>query len=154
MPDVPEQGRRPRRRWAVGVGDVAEENVENLRQALAAFDRGDRAAYLALCDQDYEVVPVGDWPEAGATHGREAAWDFYVNVAEAFEPFDSGDAEFIDAGADKVVVRRGGDVRGRASGADVGLNYWIVVTFCEGKVLRDQWFTDRAEALEAAGLRE
>jgi ketosteroid isomerase-like protein len=133
---------------------MSQKNVESLRQALDAFDRGDRAAYLTLCDQDYEVVPIRDWPEAGAIRGREAAWDFYVKVAEAFEPFDSGDAELIDAGVDKVVVRRGGEVRGRASGADVELNYWIVVTFRQGKVLRDQWFADRAEAFEAAGLSE
>ena len=34
------------------------------------------------------------------------------------------------------------------------LDYWVVVTFREGKILRDHWFLDRAEALEAAGLRE
>jgi hypothetical protein len=28
------------------------------------------------------------------------------------------------------------------------------MSFREGKMLRDQWFADRAEALEAAGLRE
>jgi hypothetical protein len=29
-----------------------------------------------------------------------------------------------------------------------------VITFREGRIARDQWFADRAEALEAAGLRE
>jgi ketosteroid isomerase-like protein len=133
---------------------MSEENVESLRQNMAAFDRGDRAAWLALSDEDREVVPLDDWPEAGPIRGREAVWDFYAKVAEAFEPIDTGDAEVTDAGADKVVVRRATEVRGRASGADVGFNYWIVVTFREGKVLRDQWFTDRSDALEAAGLRE
>jgi ketosteroid isomerase-like protein len=133
---------------------MSEENVESRRQVLAAFDRGDRAAWLALCDEDMEVVPTDDWPEAGAIRGREAAWDFYAEVVESFEPIGSGDAEVIDAGADKVVVRRTTEMRGRASGADVEFTYWLVVTFREGKVLRDQWFTDRADALEAAGLRE
>jgi ketosteroid isomerase-like protein len=56
--------------------------------------------------------------------------------------------------ADKVLVHWRHDVRGRASGADVEINYWIVVTFREGRIARDQWFADRAEALEAAGLQE
>jgi hypothetical protein len=45
-------------------------------------------------------------------------------------------------------------VRGRASGADVELDYWVVVTFREAKIIRDEWFADRAGALEAAGLQE
>jgi hypothetical protein len=45
-----------------------------------------------------------------------------------------------------------GDLRGRGSGADVGFDYWLVSTLREGKVVRDHWFTDRSEAVEAAGL--
>jgi ketosteroid isomerase-like protein len=45
-------------------------------------------------------------------------------------------------------------MRGRTSGIDVEVNYWVVVTFREGRVLQDQWFADRSDALEAAGLRE
>jgi ketosteroid isomerase-like protein len=33
-------------------------------------------------------------------------------------------------------------------------DYWIVVTIRDGKICRDEWFADRAEALEAAGLSE
>ena len=110
--------------------------------------------FLALCDPDYEVVPFRHWPEAGVIRGREAAWDFYANVGESFEPFDSGDAELMDAGADKVVVHRGRELRGRASGADVEFDAWVVVTFRDGILCRDEWFTDRAEAFEAAGLEE
>ena len=36
----------------------------------------------------------------------------------------------------------------------VEVNYWVVITFRDGKVLRDEWFADRAEALEAVGLSE
>jgi ketosteroid isomerase-like protein len=60
----------------------------------------------------------------------------------------------VDAGADKVLVHQRSDVRGRASGAAVELDYWVVITFREGRIVRDQWFADRAEALEAAGLSE
>jgi ketosteroid isomerase-like protein len=133
---------------------MSQENVEAWRQLVDALARGDRSAFLALCDADYEVVPVRDWPEAGAIRGCEAAWDFYTRVAEAFEPFEADDAEVIHAEGDKVVVHRGREVRGRASGADVELDYWLVVTFRDGTQCRDEWFTDRSEALEAAGLSE
>jgi ketosteroid isomerase-like protein len=133
---------------------MSQENVETLRQSNEAFDRRDRAAWLATRDdQDYEVVTSRYWPEADAVRGGEAAWEFYVNVAEAFERLPV-DAELVDAGADKVLVHWRHDVRGRASGAEVEINYWIVVTFREGRIVRDEWFADRGQALEAAGLRE
>ena len=134
---------------------MSQENVETLRQSLEAFDRRDRAAWLATRDdQFYEIVTDRYWPDADAVHGREAAWEFYVKVAEAFEQLLARDAEVVDAAADKVLVHQRSDVRGRTSGAEVELNYWDVVTFREGKVVLEQWFTDRAEALEAAGLKE
>jgi ketosteroid isomerase-like protein len=134
---------------------MSEENVEIMRQMLDAFDRRDRAAWLALRVPDCEVIPSAMWPEVDAIRGREAAWDFYIEVTEPFQrrPL-APDTEAVDAGTDRVLVHHQTVVRGRTSGADVELNYWLVVTFREGKVLRDQWFTDRADALEAAGLRE
>lgn len=44
------------------------------------------------------------WPEVDAIRGREAAWDFYVNIAEAFEQLPVLDTEFVDAGGDEVLV--------------------------------------------------
>jgi hypothetical protein len=44
-------------------------------------------------------------------------------------------------------------MRGKASGATIDWKYWgVVFTFRNGKVLRIEWFANRAEALEAAGL--
>jgi len=40
------------------------------------------------------------------------------------------------------------------SGAQVEHDYWLVATVRQGRILRVQWFVDRDEALEAAGLRE
>jgi ketosteroid isomerase-like protein len=63
--------------------------------------------------------------------------------------------EFIDAGDDRVFVfsREGG--RGRGSGAEVETHptahLW---TLRDGKAIRMQSYWERADALEAAGLRE
>jgi hypothetical protein len=32
------------------------------------------------------------------------------------------------------------------------LEYWAVMTFRDGKRIRDQWFRHRADAMDAAGL--
>jgi ketosteroid isomerase-like protein len=44
--------------------------------------------------------------------------------------------------------------RDRASRADLVFSYWLVTTFRNGKIIRAEWFANRAEALEAAGLSE
>jgi ketosteroid isomerase-like protein len=46
------------------------------------------------------------------------------------------------------------DLRGRGSGVEVEWRRWCVVTMRNGRILRSEWFLDRAEALEAAELSE
>ncbi len=137
---------------------MSQENVEAARQAIDAANRDDRAAWLALHDQDCEVVPSRLWPEPEVIRGREAAWEFYANfirTLEGFaEPIVVGDAEIVDAGADKLLIRLRHPMGSGMSEAGVEASSWDVVTFREGRIVREEWFLDRAEALEAAGLRE
>ncbi len=133
---------------------MSQENAQAFRDSMDAFDRRDQAAWLAFRAADCVVVPSVTWPEAGTVRGREAAWDYYVQVVEAFDHAPVGDVEVVDAGNDTVLVHQRIDWRGRASGASVAFNYWIVITFRDGKIVRDVWFDDRAEAFPAAGLRE
>jgi ketosteroid isomerase-like protein len=133
---------------------MSQENVDRQRQALAAFNRRDRTAWLELCDPEFETVPSGDWPEMETIHGPEAAWDFYVETDEPWQESPYEYVELIDAGNDKIVVNQRREMRGKASGAGVVYDYWLVVTYRNGKALRAEWFADRAEALEAAGPSE
>jgi ketosteroid isomerase-like protein len=119
---------------------------------LDAFNRRDRAAWLALCDPEYETVPSDDWPEIEPIRGAEAAWDFYVEGDEPWEGNAYEYVELIDAGNGKVVAHQRREMRGKASGADVVYSYWVVVTFRNGNVRRIEWFAERAKALGAAGL--
>jgi ketosteroid isomerase-like protein len=132
---------------------MSEEKVELVRRALEALDRRDLTTWLAVSDEDLEVVPSRDWPEPGV-RGPEAAFDWYLQAFDNFQPFRTADTEFIDAGADKVLLQYRMDLRGRESRAKFEVRRWNVVTIRQGKAVRNEWFTDRAEALEAAGLSE
>ena len=131
---------------------MTKENLETFRASLEAFDRRDKASWLETRHRDYEVITSKEWPE-GDVRGRDAAWDFYVTIADAFErrPF-SDDIEVMDGGPDNVVVHQRNDAPGAESGVNVEIDYWVVVSFRDGKMIRDQWFEDRDEALEAARL--
>ena len=60
----------------------------------------------------------------------------------------------IHAGDDKLVARYRRPVRGKASGVTDMLDYWTVGTFLFGRIVRQEWYANRADALEAAGLTE
>ena len=132
---------------------MSQENVDRVREGFAAFNRRDKDAWLAGCDAEYESVPSPDWPEVEPIRGAEAAWDFYVAADDTWEP---GPYEFGEARAigNRVVGRLRREARGKTSGAAVSYSYWIVVTFHDARVRRIEWFTDRSEAFEAAGLSE
>ncbi len=132
---------------------MSQENVEAVRRSLEAFNRGDRNTWLALRHQDFEIIPISDWPDARMIRGREAGWDFYRDIVDTLST-RAAYADLVDAGTDKVLAHQRHEARGRASGVDVEVDYWTVVTFRDEKMLRDEWFEDRAVALEAAGLSE
>jgi ketosteroid isomerase-like protein len=133
---------------------VSQANVDRFLESLDAFNRRDKAAFLALCDPEYENVPPDNWPETASIRGPEAIWDFFIAGQEPWEESSFEVGEIIDAGDDKVVAEQRAEMQGKASGANVPWIYWHVVTLRDGKALRSEWFVTRAEALEAAGLQE
>jgi ketosteroid isomerase-like protein len=72
---------------------------------------------------------------------------------EAFEDYEEDCEELIEAGEHVISVLTGRG-RGRASGTDVEMPFFIVWTIRDGKVVRLVWFPTRTDALEAAGRGE
>jgi ketosteroid isomerase-like protein len=60
--------------------------------------------------------------------------------------------ELIDAG-DRVLVGITVRGRGKQSGVESGWHLWHLWTLRDGKIVRGEGFTARADALEAAGMR-
>jgi ketosteroid isomerase-like protein len=133
---------------------MSQKSVDVARRAVDALNRSDRAGWLATQDPESECVPSRDWPESEPIRGREAVWDFYVAVLGAWREGAFETVELFEAGDDRVVQQVRAEMQGKTSGASVVLRYWTVGTFRNGKVLRVEWFADRAEALEAVWLRE
>ena len=133
---------------------MSQANVETLRQALDAFNRGDKVAWLAVVDPEAENFPPREWPENAPIRSPEAIWDFYVEAVNAWEEGEFEWGEFIDVGEETVVANQLRHMRGKTSGAAVEWSYWVVFEFRDRKVVRTRWFAERDEALVAAGLSE
>ena len=132
---------------------MSKENVELFRQAIDAFNRRDREAWLRLCEPEFENTPPREWPESGPMKGSEVIWDFFVSNMEPWEESAFEFGELIDAG-DKVVAEQHAMVRGKSSGAALLWSYWHVLTVRDGKAVRSEWFANRQEALAATELTE
>jgi ketosteroid isomerase-like protein len=131
---------------------MPEENIEIARRAIDAWDRRDRTAWRSVHDRDLRVIPDRAFPEQNEISGREAAWEYYVEINEPFERNPIGDARIAEAGPDTVLIHHRMVPRGRASGAEFAADAWDLVTIVDGRIVSERWFFDRAEALEAAGL--
>ncbi len=131
---------------------MSQENVEIVRRAFAAWNAGDMDALRELHDPEVISRAPKSWPAPGPFVGREAVmrqfeqsrqtWD-----ADALEPI----SDFVDAG-DRVLVRF--VWHGVGQGPEANIEMTWVGTVRKGKIFNIEFFFDRAEALEAAGLRE
>jgi ketosteroid isomerase-like protein len=130
---------------------MSQENVEAVRALYEQFSRGDFSAIERFGDE-FEFVTSPDVPDAGTYRG-EAARRWVRAWVGSFEQLVIEPMTFVDAG-DKIaveVVQRG---RPHDSTADVEGRWWFVHTLHDGTPVRTEGFPDRAQALEAAGLRE
>ena len=130
---------------------MSQENVEVVRRAIAYeyYGVGDLAEAEAIFDPQVVLNPTDE----AASSGFAAMRADMERWASAFDELKVTIEEVIDAG-DQVVVVAYHQGRGRASGVDVNTRFYEVYTLREGKVSRIDEFDERAEALEAAGLRE
>jgi ketosteroid isomerase-like protein len=93
--------------------------------------------------------PIDEGPSYGPDEMRYD-WERW---ASAFDGLRVTVEEIIDAG-NRVVLVAHHQGRGRGSGIEVDACFYEVYTLRKGKVLRVDEYTEREQALEAAGLRE
>jgi uncharacterized protein len=124
---------------------MTPDNTEVVRTFLSAGV--DEA--LAYADPDIVWNPIEELPARGHDAVRtslahwKAEWEDYEVIPEAY----------VDAG-DSVVVTVHLSGRGRGSGVEIDARFYDVYTLRDGKIVRMDQFSDRSEALAAAGLSE
>jgi ketosteroid isomerase-like protein len=131
---------------------MSQENVDLVRQAWEAWERGDLTTALANISPDMVTYAASPLPFPGAYPGRDGLLRLQSEWAEGFDEVAVSTLAFIDAGEDKVVVRALHAARGAASGVPVETDVWYVFTIRAGKAIRADVFNDKAQAFEAAGL--
>ena len=128
---------------------MSEENVEIVRKAVEAYARGDLDTALTNAAPDIVWNPV----EEAAAQGHDAIRANVERWETDWEDYEATPEEYIDAG-DQVLVTMHWCGRGQGSGVQVDIRTYMVNTLRDGQMIRMDEFTERADALEAVGLRE
>jgi ketosteroid isomerase-like protein len=127
-----------------------QENVQQAKDAYAAFGRGDIAAVLQNVADDVEWILPGpaDVPTAGTYRGKAAVQTWFGTLAQtvAFERFEP--YEFI-AQADQVVVLVHVVGRVRQTNRTYTSEDAHLSTYRDGKLIRFQVYTDTAATAAA-----
>ena len=126
------------------------EDVERLRGAYEAFNKGGVEAILERLAPDFQVRDRPTSPDRETRYGREGIKQLFDSYMEAFDALRLEPEEFIDAG-DQIVVSLHQLIRGKGSGAKVVGRIAHVWTMRDGAALSLRIFGDKERALEALG---
>ena len=133
---------------------MSRENVEVVRRVLAAVASGDLEQVIAFADPEIVVDASRNVFNPRIYAGIDGLRQMLAAMNDAWEGMRIESPEFIDAGECVVVVGRLLGT-GRVSGVEVTRPNGQIWTVRAGRVVRVEYgFTNRREALEAAGLSE
>ncbi len=133
---------------------MSQENVEIVRAAFDAFERGDTDGVLSLCDPEIEITQAADLLGAPQHHHGHAG--VLEAVAVWVEQWDDYRIEVIsmtDLG-DQVMVKQMSRGRGKGTGIPVEMLFTFLFVVRAGKITEWRIFTREDEALKAVGLAE
>lgn len=122
---------------------------------FAAVNRGDFEAAFVRYDPHVELVSDPRFVELGfddVYRGRAERIRFQQRWSAEWGDFRFAPEELFDLGDGRVFVRGRTVGTGLTSGAGFDGDWAVLLSFSDGRIVREQFFFDRAEALEAAGL--
>ena len=133
---------------------MSEENVEVVRNAYEAWNRGDVSLKASVAELYAATVhPLPNAPDTQIRTGRDEILTLYMELREAWERIEIEMEELVDADEYVVVSLF---LRGVMQGStgEVDERFGVIYALREGKITEARFFPSFAEALEAAGLSE
>jgi ketosteroid isomerase-like protein len=132
---------------------MSRENVEIVRRLIERANAHDVSGMLDLMSPDIVCFPAGDQPEARVLRGHDEFKQYLEGWRDAWGEHVTEVDELMDGG-EYVVVSGRLVGRGRTSGIEVAAEETWLWRFRDGKAIEYRECRTKANALEAAGLRE
>jgi ketosteroid isomerase-like protein len=142
-------------REEAGVGRSAEmaKAITSLREAYAAFNRGDMDVAVKSLDPQIEWSEPAEFPGGGTYHGREQAKGYLTQSRAGAAEVNSDPERFIIVG-DRIVVFVHARVRPKGSNEYQDIRLADVYTVRDGKIVEMRAFANRQDALQWVGAEE
>jgi ketosteroid isomerase-like protein len=132
---------------------MSRENVEIVRRAYEAWNRGDAEAATEFLAPDIEWHLPPNFPESGSMRGRDEVVEGIATLSGSWSALRAEVKELIDAGERVVALVR---FEGQAAitgldleGVSVDGQVW---TLRDGQVVEVRMYSGSSGALEAVGL--
>jgi ketosteroid isomerase-like protein len=122
------------------------ENTELVREALAAFARGEFDQALEFAHPEIVSERVPPIPDPQIYHGIDGVLEMYADWTADFDEFEMDPVGLEEAG-DRVIVEMVQRGTGKASGVPVVGRFWLVYTFAAGRITRQDAYLTREQAV-------
>jgi ketosteroid isomerase-like protein len=130
---------------------MSQENLEVVRSAFGAFEKGD-LSFVDLWAEDATLTGPEGWPEKGPFHGREAIRGQFDRLTSDWSKSGFSDVEVVATEGDWVVMAFTWNAQGAASGLDLAVDMAAAYRFKDGAIHEGHFRWNRADVLDAAGL--
>jgi uncharacterized protein len=138
---------------SVELSAEQERAVGILREAYAAFNRGDISSAVAQLDPQIDWTEPAEFPGGGKYHGQTEVAAYLTQSRAAWAEVSSEPERFIPA-AERIVVFVHARVRPKDSNVWQDVRLADVYTFRNGKAVSMRAFADRQAALSWVGIKE
>jgi ketosteroid isomerase-like protein len=133
---------------------MSQENVEIIRRGYESFNRGDIDALLQSYETEVELYPGIRTPDQDTRYsGHQGMKEFFRGATEVWETVTVEPKELIECGDNRILAIDRWQFFGR-EGIEIDVELPTLFSFRDGFIVRIDGFTDKSEALEAAGLSE
>jgi len=127
---------------------VSQENVEVVRRNYDHLSKAGEPL-ADVCDEEIEFSFA--WMEGRGLDGLQQATAEWTST---FEEWHIEVRELIEVGTDQVIAIVRDRARAKGANAEIDNEFAHLWTLRDGLIIRFEAFTERAEALEAAGPSE
>ena len=132
---------------------MSRADADRIRRAYEVWNESGPAAVTDQFWAEDAVYREGPgWPDAGVYRGRDAALERMQSLIELIGPIEVRLDELIDVGDGRLVACT--SMVGEGANAPYTQSFAVVHRLRDGFIVEADYYLDRAQALEAAGLQE
>ena len=133
---------------------MSEENVELARRVVHAWNEGGAEVILQYLDPEIEWHAPRESMEPGNYRGHAGVRDYLGRLGAVFPERRAEPLDVIDVDAERVISVVRLIARSEKFGTEIDAEWAWLIKVRDGKAMEVWMFTDRSQALEAAGLSE